>query len=76
MPDVVQDAELSSSERWMTAAGVLVAAGAAMMLAKGVLLIATGHDRSLVPWFSFLSSVGLIVAAVALWRAVERWRWL
>lgn len=47
-----------------------------MMLVKGLLLIATGHDRSLVPWFSLFSSVGLTLAAVALWRSVERWRWL
>lgn len=60
----------------MNTAGALVAAGAAMMLAKGILLITTGHDRSLVPWFSLFSSVGLTLAAVALGRSVERWRWL
>lgn len=47
-----------------------------MMLAKGVLLIFTGHDRSLVPWFVLLASSGLVVASVALRRWVERWRWL
>lgn len=60
----------------MVVAGALVAAGAAMMLAKGLLLITTGHDRSLVPWFSLLSSCGLVLVAVALWRRVERLRWL
>lgn len=47
-----------------------------MMLAKGLMLIATGHDRSLVPWFGLFSSAGLTLGAVALWRSVGRWRWL
>ena len=47
-----------------------------MLLAKGVLLMSTGHDRSLVPWFSLFATSGLVVASVALRRWVDRWRWL
>lgn len=47
-----------------------------MMFTKGLLLSATGHDRSLVPWFGLFASVGFAVAAVALWRSIDRGRWL
>ncbi|MEA2001867.1 MAG: hypothetical protein U9N84_08295 [Actinomycetota bacterium] len=60
----------------MRLAGVLVSLGAAMMFTKGVLLAVTGHDRSLVPWFGLFASVGFAVAALALWRSVDRGRWL
>lgn len=46
------------------------------MLAKGLLLITTGHDRSFVPWFGLLASVGLTSAAVGLWCSGAQWRWL
>jgi hypothetical protein len=58
----------------MRPAGALVAVGASMMLIKGVLLIVTGNDRSLVPWFGLFSGVGLSLAAVALSRSVTRLR--
>lgn len=60
----------------MRLAGALVGAGAAMMLAKGVLLTLTGDDRSLVPWFGLLASAGLGLAAIVLRRTAVRWRWL
>ncbi len=60
----------------MRAAAVLVALGALMMLAKGVLLIVTDNDRSLVPWAGFFWNAGLATGAVALWRTVRRLRWL
>jgi len=60
----------------MRFAGALVGAGAAMILAKGVLLILTGDDRSLVPWFALLTSAGFGLAAIVLWRRADRWRWL
>ncbi|HUG31391.1 MAG TPA: hypothetical protein VMM14_00745 [Acidimicrobiia bacterium] len=60
----------------MRLAGGLVVAGAAMMLAKGVLLILTGDDRSLVPWFGLLASAGFGLAAIVLSRTADRWRWL
>lgn len=60
----------------MRLAGALVVAGAAMMLAKGVLLILTGEDRSLVPWFGLLASAGFGVAAMVLRRTADRWLWL
>ncbi len=47
-----------------------------MMLAKGVLLITTDNDRSLVPWFGLFTASGFIAAAIALWRAAARLRWL
>lgn len=58
----------------MRPAGVLVAVGASMMLMKGVLLIVSGNDRSLVPWFGLFSGLGLSLAAVALSRSVTRLR--
>ena len=60
----------------MRLAGVLVALGALMMLAKGLLLIATDNDRSLVPWFGLFTALGFIAAAIALWRSAIRLRWL
>lgn len=60
----------------MRIAGVLVGVGAALMLIKGIVLIVTDNDRSLVPWFGLFASVGFVVAAVALWRSVRRLRWL
>lgn len=51
-------------------------AGAAMILAKGVLLILTGEDRSLVPWFALLTSAGFGLVAIVLIRTADRWRWL
>lgn len=57
-------------------AGVLVGTGATLMLIKGVVLMATDNDRSLVPWFGLFTSVGFAVAAAALWRSVQRLRWL
>lgn len=59
---------------WMRTAGLLLAAGALMMLAKGVLLIVTDNDRSLVPWFGLLSNAGLATCGLALWHAAERRR--
>lgn len=47
-----------------------------MMLIKGVLLVVSGNDRSLVPWFGLFGGVGLTLAAVALSRSVTRLRWL
>ena len=63
-------------DRLMNVAGALIALGSAAILAKGMLLIFTGHDRSLVPWFGLLVSAGFVVASMALRRSVERWRWL
>ena len=60
----------------MRLAGVLVALGALMMLAKGLLLITTGNDRSLVPWFGLFTALGFVAAAIALWRSATRLRWL
>ncbi len=60
----------------MRVAGLLIAAGAAAMAAKGVLLTVTSNDRSLVPWFGLLTCLGFVVAAVALWRSVQRLHWL
>ncbi len=60
----------------MRLAGVLVAVGALMMLAKGLLLIATDNDRSLVPWFGLFTAFGFTAAAIALWRSTTRLRWL
>jgi hypothetical protein len=60
----------------MNVAGALIALGAAAILAKGMLLIFTGHDRSLVPWFGLLVTAGFVVASMALRRSVQRWRWL
>lgn len=67
---------VDSYVRWMRLAGVLLAAGALMMVAKGVLLIATGNDRSLVPWFGLFANTGLALAGLALVRSVSRLRWL
>ena len=47
-----------------------------MMGIKGVLLMTTGNDRSLVPWFALLTSIGFCLGAAALWRATNRWRFL
>jgi hypothetical protein len=47
-----------------------------MMLAKGLLLIATDNDRSLVPWFGLFTALGFAAAAIALWRSTTRLRWL
>ena len=63
-------------DRLMNVAGALIALGSAAILAKGMLLIFTGHDRSLVPWFGLLVTAGFVAASLALWRSVERWRWL
>lgn len=63
-----------SIDQLMRVAGALVAAGAAAMLAKGVLLILTGNDRSFTPWFGLLVSVGFAVTAIALWRSADRVR--
>jgi len=63
-------------DRLMNVAGALIALGSAAILAKGMLLIFTGHDRSLVPWFGLLVTAGFVVASLALRRSVERWRWL
>ena len=41
-------------DRLMNVAGALIALGSAAILAKGMLLMFTGHDRSLVPWFGLL----------------------
>ena len=60
----------------MRIAGFLIAAGAAAMAVKGVLRTVTGDDRSLVPWFGLLTCLGFVVVAVALWRSVQRLRWL
>jgi hypothetical protein len=68
--------ESPSSNPLMRLAGALVGAGAAVILAKGVLLNLTGDDRSLVPWFGLLASTGLGLAAIDLRRTAERWRWL
>ena len=56
--------------------GSFVGLGAAMMALKGVLLMTTGNDRSLVPWFAFLTSIGFCLASAALWRTCQRWRFL
>lgn len=69
-------ATADSHRTWMRAAGALIALGALAMLAKGVLLMVTDIDRSLVPWFGLLSSAGLATAALALRRTVGRLRWL
>lgn len=61
-------------ERMMRQAGYLVALGALMMFIKGVLLVVTGNDRSLVPLFGLFTSIGLTVAAVDLSRSVSRLR--
>lgn len=58
----------------MRLAGALVALGATIMFTKGVLLIVTGNDRSLVPWFGLFTSVGLTITAGCLWRSVSRLR--
>lgn len=71
---VMRDSEPDG--RLMRIAGLLVAAGAVAMAIKGVLLVVTGNDRSLVPWFGLLTSLGFVLAAVALWRSVQRLRWL
>jgi len=63
-------------DRLMNVAGALIALGSAAILAKGMLLMFTGHDRSLVPWFGLLVMSGFVVASIALRRSVERWRWL
>lgn len=63
-------------DRLMNVAGALIALGSAAMLAKGILLIFTGHDRSLVPWFGLLVTAGLMAASMALRRSAQRWRWL
>jgi hypothetical protein len=62
--------------RMMRVAGLLISAGAAAVAVKGVLRIVTGDDRSLVPWLGLLTCLGFVVAAVALWRSVQRLRWL
>jgi MFS family permease len=62
--------------RLMRIAGFLVAAGAAAMVVKGVLLTVTRNDRSLVPWFGLFACLGFVIAAAALWRSVQRLRWL
>ena len=69
-------ADAGSEQSLMRLAGVLVAVGALMMLAKGVLLIATDNDRSLVPWFGLFTALGFTAAAIALWRSTTRLRWL
>jgi hypothetical protein len=74
MMPVMRDSEPDG--RLMRIAGLLVAAGAVVMAIKGVLLVVTGNDRSLVPWFGLLTSLGFVLAAVALWRSVQRLRWL
>jgi hypothetical protein len=74
MMPVMRDSEPDG--RLMRIAGLLVAAGAVAMAIKGVLLVVTGNDRSLVPWFGLLTSLGFVLAAVALWRSVQRLRWL
>lgn len=71
---VMRDSEPDA--RLMRIAGLLVAAGAVAMVVKGVLLVVTGNDRSLVPWFGLFTSLGFVLAAVALWRSVQRLRWL
>lgn len=58
----------------MKAAGALVALGALMLVVKGLLLMITDNDRSLVPWFASLSGAGLAVAGWWHWRSVERFR--
>jgi len=63
-------------DRLMNVAGALIALGSAWILAKGILLIFTGHDRSLVPWFGLFVMSGFVVASMALWRTAHRWRWL
>ena len=70
MHDSMPDAGL------MRIAGFLVLAGAAAIAVKGVLLMATGNDRSLVPWFGLFACLGFVIAASALWRSVQRLRWL
>ena len=60
----------------MRIAGLLIATGAVAMGIKGVLLTATGNDRSLVPWFGLFACLGFVIAAAALWRSVQRLRWL
>jgi hypothetical protein len=60
----------------MRIGGLLVAAGATAMAVKGVLLMVTGNDRSLVPWFGLFISLGFVIAATALWRSVQRLRWM
>lgn len=65
-----------SQQSLMFLAGVLLAVGATMMLAKGLLLIVTDNDRSLVPWFGLFASAGFAVAASALRRSATRLRWL
>lgn len=74
MMPVMRDSEPDG--RLLRIAGLLVAAGAVAMAIKGVLLVVTGNDRSLVPWFGLLTSLGFVLAAVALWRSVQRLRWL
>lgn len=59
---------------WMRLAGGLIAAGALMLVAKGVLLIVTDNDRSLVPWFGLFTSAGLATAVFALKRSISRFR--
>ena len=68
--------DAGSEQTLMRLAGVLVALGALNMLAKGVLLIATNNDRSLVPWFGLFTALGFTAAAAALWRSATRLRWL
>jgi hypothetical protein len=60
----------------MRVAGFLVMAGATAVAVKGVLLMATGNDRSLVPWFGLFTCLGFVIAASALWRSVQGLRWL
>ena len=68
--------DAASQRGLMRLAVVLVALGALMMLAKGLILIATDNDRSLVPWFGLFTALGFTAAAIALWRSTTRLRWL
>ena len=63
-------ADAGSEQSLMRLAGVLVAVGALMMLAKGVLLIATENDRSLVPWFGLFTALGFTTAAIGTYALV------
>ena len=56
----------ATSVRWL--AVVLIAAGASMMLVKGVVRALTTADLSLVPWFGLGAALGLTLVARSLTR--------
>lgn len=60
----------------MARAGLLVTVGALFMVIKGVTRIVSGADPSLVPFFGVFTCAGLVTAAVGVWIAAKRGRWL